>query len=131
VPSQHFEQSAGKPAHSREEPEKNGQPVVTRVEREVETKNVVTHLSPRVETNRSVSLANVVHPVSVAPVLHLDNRHDAEPTIASEPTIQVTIGRVEVRSVVADEGRRSQQKSQSRLMSLDDYLRERDQGAKS
>lgn len=116
-------------AEKAEAPNKSATPV-TRVEREVETRNVVTHFSPNGTQAPRVSPANVVHPISVAPAPRIDKDKNAERTIASEPTIQVTIGRVEVRTVVADEGRRNQSSKQSRLMSLDDYLRQRAQGAK-
>jgi hypothetical protein len=49
-----------------------------------------------------------------------------------EPTIQVTIGRVEVRAVTSPTpaGRQSQQTTRSSAMTLDEYLRRQEQGGR-
>jgi hypothetical protein len=48
---------------------------------------------------------------------------------SAEPTIQVTIGRVEVRAVVQPAGAAGKERSTSVVMSLDEYLRRRARGA--
>lgn len=73
-------------------------------------------IKPALETTRP---AGPVVPVirGVPPIV-------SKPAPAPEPTIKVTIGRVEIRAVNAPERPRAEPKS-SKILSLDDYLRQR------
>lgn len=85
-----------------------------------------------------------VRPSGIAPVTtvqraivrnqNLGERHDRfreEPSISrnrtpdAEPTVQVTIGRVEVRAVAGHSEPRRSERTPSPVLSLDDYLRQR------
>jgi hypothetical protein len=58
----------------------------------------------------------------------LRQRHgEPRPPAESEPTVNVTIGRIDIRAVRKEHrGRTGQATSPSGIMSLDDYLRKRD-----
>lgn len=106
-----------------------------------------------IEMERSVSPANTIHPehpvspaeitllqlakVLPAPVIAQPQlksysrpgpRPTPEPEARSEPTVQVTIGRIEVRATPAATKPPKKQASTAPLMSLEDYLRQRNRG---
>ena len=53
------------------------------------------------------------------------------PPVEPSPTIQVTIGRVEVRATQPQVSTPKKQRPRPPVMSLDEYLRQRDQGGRS
>lgn len=85
------------------------------------------------QARRTAALHSVIvaQPLSVAPA-PAPPEVNAEPqvVVTADPTIQVTIGRIEVRAIPSDSRPQSQKPGSARLMGLDDYLRQRAQGAK-
>lgn len=80
--------------------------------------------------NSALTPVVIVQPHSVTrarPLREVAAAPQESPT--TEPTVQVTIGRIEIRASTNAESRRDvQQLAPSKLMSLDDYLRQRAQG---
>ena len=115
------------------QPEVTKQPVAPTV-----TRNVIemreTHLltNPSPPAPAKPTAPRSIQPVSVTPARlpRVSEADEAKHEPRNEPTIQVTIGRVEVRAVTSNEVPKSQRPKPAPLMSLDDYLRQRAEGSK-
>ena len=91
----------------------------------------VTPASERMAVERTIQDRPRLIPAAVADLPHVTSRPDSRSSAmdkqAATPTIQVTIGRIEVRATPAALPARKE-RSAPQVMSLDDYLRQRSQG---
>lgn len=110
------------------------EPVVERtiIERIIERMEPAAQSVTPLETNATeiehdeVSFSIVAQP-RVRPYAKAEPRaiHEMETATRSKQTVNVTIGRIEVRAMVSRDLRKEKNKEQSPVMSLDEYLRQR------
>ena len=81
-----------------------------------------------VQTPRPATLATVFVQPRITPYAEPTRRATAESTATPEPTIQVTIGRVEIRAAPPPARQSAAELSAAPAMSLDEYLRRRAKG---
>jgi hypothetical protein len=89
----------------------------------------VAESADTIENSRSKTSPVLVHS-RIAPLIETGPEHVRlnQPAIQPQPTVHVTIGRIEVRAVQSSRQPTSKSRAETPVMNLDDYLRRRSQG---